>query len=97
MTSESQFPSERRAYGPVLRPTSPAGSDPPSAARASRPAPKASWFPDIRVRRDAIFRKLLVIADVISAVSGLAVLAVVGGQGILLLRTLSNVAARRGL
>lgn len=73
MTSESQFSAEPRR-GIAL----PGGSAVPGSP-AMRPA--LSGIP-VPIRRDSIFRKLLAVADIFSAASGIAGIALVSGQDI---------------
>jgi exopolysaccharide biosynthesis polyprenyl glycosylphosphotransferase len=73
MTVDSEFsPSATPATAPVL-------THPTAVASPSRRIP---WLRGLRVRRDAVFQKLLVCADLLSALIGLAALAVVGGHGL---------------
>lgn len=71
MTFESHI--SRNTGGPEAVPL-PGAADLPSAP--------ARWLPRIGVRRDRVFSKLLVVADLASATVGLAVIAIVGGGSI---------------
>jgi exopolysaccharide biosynthesis polyprenyl glycosylphosphotransferase len=76
MTVESDFPLRS---GRVLPPALTADAD---AAAPSLSAPtRRPWLRGMRAR-DAVFQKLLVCADLISAATGIAALAVFGGHGL---------------
>jgi exopolysaccharide biosynthesis polyprenyl glycosylphosphotransferase len=74
LTMESQLPTKTNLSGAVLLPASPGTAEMPVARRAP-------WLAGMHVRRDAIFRKLLVLADVAAAATGLAVIGLIGGHG----------------
>ena len=54
----------------------------PLSGAADLPCAPARWLPRIRVGRDRVLSKLLVLADLASAAVGLAVIAAVGGHSI---------------
>jgi exopolysaccharide biosynthesis polyprenyl glycosylphosphotransferase len=74
VTFESHVSQNTSVSGALTLPASPGAADAPTTT--------PRWLPGIRVRRDAAFRVLLVVADVASAAVGLVVIALVGGGSI---------------
>ena len=74
MTTESKAPRAGSATADVPAPATFSGA-------ATPPQTAKRWL-GIRVRRDWVFRRLLMLADVVSAGAGLAVVALLGGGGI---------------